>query len=155
MVVLQFISYNLCLFVSINSGSGIFARECHKLGASWGSCLLQWASSFSSGSSPIWEFQVVKMGDQDQSSIFWRSRKRQPTSLSSSYFAENTIFAGSHHLSRTLLNLSRMMRKPSRRDWIDAPPWPVLQNFRSTKRNSFTFCFTLSTILANYHQSCR
>ena len=81
MVVFQFISHNLCLFVSINSGSNIFARECHKLGASWGSCLSQWASSFSSGSSPIWEFQVVKMRDQDQSSIFWRSRKHQPTSL--------------------------------------------------------------------------
>ena len=99
MVVLQFISYNLCLFVSINSGSGIFARECHKLGASWGSCLSQWASSFSSGSSSIWEFQLVKMRVPAQSSIYWRSRKHQPTSLLSSIsFAELTILAG-YHLS--------------------------------------------------------
>ena len=123
------LSYNLCLFVSINSGSGIFARECLKLRASWGSCLSQWASSFSSGWSPIWEFQVVKMRVPAQSSIYWRSRKHQPTSLSSSYFAENTIFAGSHHLSRTLLTLSRLMCKPSRRDWIDAPHWTCCAKF--------------------------
>ena len=61
------LSYNLCLFVSINSGSIFFTFEFR---ANLGSWLSSWASSFSSGSSgnfnwPRWEFRPKSLSSGD------------------------------------------------------------------------------------------